>query len=467
MRLLVAVADEGAVVRRETMIHLDVELVVLALQVRRDQVVVDRLAGRADAARGVRLRIELGQDVGRRRVPATGRDDVARERLAGQRVVDGAVDLGEVALAHLRRGHGREVGLAGPDAQALVVGEEERLVLDDRPAEGGAELVLREVRLRAAGLVQEEVVRIEAIVAQELEHAAVEVVRARLDLQVHDAAERLTELGRVGAGLDLELLERVDAREDHDRLQPGLVVVDAVEHVVVVAGALAVGRERRRRAPGERARAVDVRARAAAQDAGHRARQADEVAAVEGQRLDLLLDDRGAEIGGCRLQQRRLGLDLDDLGHRPELEREVHAHPLVDADVDVREGDRLEAGQAGGHGVGARGQRRGRVLALGIGHELSLVARAVLRQRHRGAGHDGARRVLDRAEDRPADGLGAQRRRRQTAHNGQTRDDEFHQADCRLSSRHSVASQLHLRAAGRGPHSARAIASHAPTPTSV
>ena len=105
------------------------------------------------------------------------------------------------------------------------------------------------------------------VVAKELERAAAQLVGARLDLQVDDAAERAAEFRRIGRGLQLELVERVDAREDDDRLQPGLVVVDAVEHEVVVARALAVGRERRRGAPGEAAGAVDVGAGDSAQDA--------------------------------------------------------------------------------------------------------------------------------------------------------------------------------------------------------
>ena len=82
---------------------------------------------------------------------------------------------------------------------ALVVAEEERLVLEHRAAEGAAELVLLEVRLGAAGAVVEEVVGVEGVVAEELEGAAVELVGARLDLQVDDAAERAAELRRVGA----------------------------------------------------------------------------------------------------------------------------------------------------------------------------------------------------------------------------------------------------------------------------
>src|SRR5205085_6927238 len=105
-------------------------------------------------------------------------------------------------------------------AVALVVPEEEGLVLEDGAAEGAAKLVLLEVRLLATGAVVEKVVGVECVVAVELEAAAAQRVRAGLDLQVDDTAERAAEFRRVGGGLQLELVERVDAREDDDRLQP-------------------------------------------------------------------------------------------------------------------------------------------------------------------------------------------------------------------------------------------------------
>ena len=144
----------------------------------------------------------------------------------------------------------------------------------------------------------------------ELEQRCRAAVRARLDLQVDHAAERPPELGRVGRRLHLELVERVDAREDYDGLEPGLVVVHAVEHEVVVARPLAVGRERRRRAPRQAAGAVDVRAGNAAEHARDGPRQVDEVAAVQRQRLDLLVGHRRAELRRGCLQQRRLALTV-------------------------------------------------------------------------------------------------------------------------------------------------------------
>jgi hypothetical protein len=67
--------------------------------------------------------------------------------------------------------------------------------------------MLAELRLLASGPVVEEVVRVERIVPKELERAPFERIRSRLDLQVDDAAERPAEFSRVGAGLQLELVE--------------------------------------------------------------------------------------------------------------------------------------------------------------------------------------------------------------------------------------------------------------------
>ena len=185
----------------------------------------------------------------------------------------------------------------------------------------------------------------ERIVAQELVAAAVVRVRPRFDLQVDDAAERPPELRGVRAGLELELVERLDARIDDHRLQPRLVVVDAVEHVVVVARTLTVGRERGGRAPRVAARAVDVRARNAADDAGHRARGGDERAA---QQRDLALGrvaelDIEAQVAPVELEVRQL-LGRDEVA------------PGVGIDDGLERGK--QRGFGGGHGMWFRGVAR-------------------------------------------------------------------------------------------------------------
>ena len=95
------------------------------------------------------------------------------------RVVNDSIDLAEVAGAHRQRRHRRQERLPLLFAMPLVVAEEERLVLDQRAAERATELVLREVRFGAAGAVVEKVVRIERVVAVELEAAAVETCWCR------------------------------------------------------------------------------------------------------------------------------------------------------------------------------------------------------------------------------------------------------------------------------------------------
>ncbi len=87
-----------------------------------------------------------------------------------------------VVVRHDRRDRPPE-----PFDQSFVTREEERPVRRDRTADGAAELVAPEIRL-VAGV--EIVLRVERVVAVELERAAREPVGARLDLQVDDAAER-------------------------------------------------------------------------------------------------------------------------------------------------------------------------------------------------------------------------------------------------------------------------------------
>ena len=270
VRLLVAVPREEAVRCRQVVIDLDVELVVLAVFDRVEQVVVDGLSvvGLARAGR-VGLRIELGQDVACHQVDAVTGNDVALKRLSGRRVVNDTRQLGKVAPPHGQARHRRESRHSLCLAAALVVAEEERLVLEHRAAEGAAELILREIGLGTVRAVVEEVVRVEGIVAVELEAAAVQLVRTGLDLQVDYATQRAAEFRGIGGGLELELVQGIDARKDHDGLEPGLVVVDAIEHVVVVARALTVGGKRGGGTPGHAAGAVDVRARNSADDAGN------------------------------------------------------------------------------------------------------------------------------------------------------------------------------------------------------
>jgi len=151
-------------------IDFDVELVVLPFLDWVDQIVVDRLAVRLAAAAGIRLGIELAQDIGRDAVDAILRNHVAGERLAGRRIVDDPRNLREIATPHRERRHRRQKRLPLRLTVPLVASEEEGLLLENRAAERAAELILLEVGLWPSCAVVEEVVGIERIVTHIKNH---------------------------------------------------------------------------------------------------------------------------------------------------------------------------------------------------------------------------------------------------------------------------------------------------------
>ena len=80
-------------------------------------------------------------------------------------------------------------------------------------------------------------------------------------------------------------------------------------------------------------------------------------------------------------------------------ERQVDAEQLAEAQVDVLDLRRGEAGQVRGDFVAARGERREAVRPGGVGHGLDRGSRHALRD-HGGADDGAALRVLDHAIDR-------------------------------------------------------------------
>ena len=98
--------------------------------------------------------------------------------------------------------------------------EEERLVLDDRAADGAAELVLAEVPARDAARVIEEGIRVQIAVAEKLPDVAMKLIRAALDGGVDHGAGGGSELRRISARLDAKLLQA--RRAAAGRLAPNL-----------------------------------------------------------------------------------------------------------------------------------------------------------------------------------------------------------------------------------------------------
>ena len=184
-----------------------------------------------------------------------------------------------------------------------------------------------------------------------MEHAAVELVRARLgderDLR-RAAAGAFRALRR---GRERDLLDRVETRPDDGeeavgRLQRVVLDVDAVERHVDRALRQAVDDRVARPARRRDARQEDDEVR--------------RVAARERQVRDLPRVER-------RRHRRRLGLDelgvrlhRDLFGQAADLERRADTRRHAGIDDDVVQDDRLEALQRHRHGVGAGDQRRHR-----------------------------------------------------------------------------------------------------------
>ena len=229
-----------------------------------------------------------------------------------------------------------EIGLRIAHAPSLVVHEEEGLVVPDGAAQRPAELVLAKGRLGAAELVVEQIIGVELVIAQKLEPAAVELIRAGLDLDIHDAAVGPAELRGVRAGLNLEFLDRVHAGKDDHGVQIQFVVVDAIEQEVVVAGAHAIGDEGGRHAPAFVAGAIVVRTGHASRDTWNQPCQLDEVPAVQRQFLDLRLVHSDAQLRAVGLHQRDGGLHLNRFRHVADFQLQIDARLLIDVEPDAR-----------------------------------------------------------------------------------------------------------------------------------
>jgi hypothetical protein len=309
-------------------VHLDVELVRLFLRRGGAAVVLPEVAQRT---LDVRQRIEalVGEQRLRERAEPAHGNLVVRKRPAGERVAHddpAGEQAAQIALAPRQRDHrGERVGRRHLLPRALIVAEEEHLVADDGAAERAAEDVPRKLRLAAARAAGGPRRRRQVVVPPVIERVAAELVRARLQDDVHQAAGHVSELGRVVVRLDADLLHRVRARLIRDQVVDRVVHVDAVEAEVVRLLALAVH---------ERPAAADVlQTVEGARIGGHRAggveRGGRQVPPLDRERLHLPLLQRVADHRVLGLQHGTRRHHLDALFDRAHFEREVDARRLV------------------------------------------------------------------------------------------------------------------------------------------
>ncbi len=144
---------------------------------------------------------------------------------------------GEVAAAELERRHREGPRQRSVGASTLVAEKGEGPVPKQGAADRAAELMLTERRHRCV-LRIEVVVRVEPVVAQEFEDAPVRRVAARLRGHVDQRRRLSAKLGGVHRLLDLEFLNRVDRRIDHQVVEQLVGDLRAVQQVNVVSRSL-------------------------------------------------------------------------------------------------------------------------------------------------------------------------------------------------------------------------------------
>src|SRR5262249_22079984 len=120
------------------------------------------------------------------------------------------------------------------EAESLVAEEKERPVPDDRPPNRAAKLVVAEHRSGSARGVGKEVICRQRVIAEEMKHAAVNLVRAALGNDVDHGAAGVGVLGAEVIGLHPELLHRFDLRAVFGAVERQVGVVAAIESELIL-----------------------------------------------------------------------------------------------------------------------------------------------------------------------------------------------------------------------------------------
>ncbi len=302
-------AAEQGVRRVELVVHAGVELILPGLLFRAHRKVIDQARLLCSGPEIHQLRAD--------RIHRAGGNLVGRVRSPRGGIVYGA-QAGEVAGSHRERWNEAGEGDALPQPETFVIAEKEGVALPDGAAEAAAELVLLECRRGArAG---EEVLGVHLFVAKELEEASMEVTGPGLGDQVDDAAGGAAEFRGVAVGDELEFGERVHGGLHDDRADITLVVVEAVDHEVVVVSVLAVDGHGSAGTTVIRAVAALQRVVAVLVGAHGELRQADEVPAVQREVLHGALINQRAERGTVGLQRGCLRRHLYGLGNLTDCE---------------------------------------------------------------------------------------------------------------------------------------------------
>ena len=217
-------------------------------------------------------------------------------------------------------------GLA--DSRSLVIHEPESLVFDNGSAGGSAKLILLERAFLLTGGIQEEVCRIHFVITQELPGAAMDLVCAGFQRGVQYGTAGASELRAERVCLQAELPDGIDRRLHHigratEKIHVVRIVVDAVQHVVVLCRTRAI-----RRKP-----SVRIQPSAFGLSYGctrHQPREKSIVPAVQRQVVDGLAPHHLPDRAAFRLQDRRGGGHLDLAGYFTHSKGKIGDQLLLD-----------------------------------------------------------------------------------------------------------------------------------------
>ena len=344
-----------------------------------DEVLDDRVVVRA---RRVRRGDRRRQDAREGREPVRG-DDVARERLAGQRIANRRGERGEVARQKGLARHAPQERLTLNGSQPFVGAKHEELVAHHRPAAGAAELVALVFRLGR----REEVLLIELIAAVELVGRAVHLVGSRFR-DDGDNRLALAIFGGERVAKQAHFLHGVDRRVQRQIVEPQRPDIHAVDRVVGRAVTSAFDRDELIAAPELRvAREVPGR------HARRERRQRQHGAAVQRQVFDLLLVDHLSDGCALRLQQRRLAGHGDRFADGCDAERDRRPRRFTLTQDEIRQLRGPETLQLDFDVIGSGRERGNDESSLAVGDGDALGVGAHVRDGDRGAWDDSLRRV--------------------------------------------------------------------------
>ena len=265
-------------------------------------------------------------------------------------------------------------------------------------ADRSAELVLLQQRLGQARGRVEIVRRIDLVAAQVLEPGAVDAVAARFGDDADLSAAAGAVLGGIGARLDAELLDVLEARLQLERRRDLAVQVarrgvdDRRAFDAVVADRVLLDRASAEPDVLPRAGAGVLRSRRLQHQLRH-------LPPVHGQPLHFTWADVDAEARGAQVEDRRRAGHRHRFLHAGRLQLEVERQLLANRERHRGVLNRREAVLHHPDGVARRLQRSDEEVSRVVRHGCALVARALVLHRDLRGGHEGARLVPRRAGD--------------------------------------------------------------------